>query len=81
MNTVKKIQKARAKLAENRLKGIKPPNPIERAKQNPKSRVLAITAFCYDCMGQESGWRNMVQTCTAPKCPLYGFRPHKNDKE
>jgi len=55
MNTVKKLQKARAKLVENRLKGIKPPDPIKRAKLNPKSMRLAINAQCYDCMGRESG--------------------------
>ena len=78
MNTVKQLQKARAKLAENRSRGIKPPNPIKRAKQKPNSMRFAINAMCYDCMGRESGWRNMVQTCTAPGCPLYGLRPHKS---
>jgi hypothetical protein len=77
MDTIKNLQKARAKLAENRASGIKPSNPIEKAKQNSKSRVLAITAFCYDCMGRESGWRNMVKTCTSPDCPLFRLRPHK----
>ena len=77
MDTVKKIQKARAKLNENRSRGIKPPNPIERAKQNPNSRVLAIKAFCFDCMGQEPGWRNSVRECPSEKCPLFGLRPYK----
>jgi hypothetical protein len=77
MNTVKGLQKARSKLAENRARGIKPLNPIEKAKQNQKSRVLAINAQCYDCMGRESGWRNMVKSCTSPGCPLFGFRPYK----
>ena len=77
MNTVKKIQKARAKLAENRAKGIKAPNPIEKAIQNPKSMRFAINAMCFDCLGQEQGWRNMVKTCTSPNCPLYELRPYK----
>ena len=77
MDTVKKIKKARAKLAENRTMGIKPPNPIERAKQNPNSRVLAIKAFCYECMGFAKSWRNDVRDCTAKNCPLYRFRPYK----
>ena len=77
MHTVKNLQKARAKLAENRAKGINSPNPMERAKQNPKSRVFAIAAFCYDCMGRESGWRNAVKECTSPNCPLFDFRPYK----
>ena len=77
MDTVTQLQKARAKLAENRAKGIKPLNPMEKAKQNPNSRVFAIAAFCFDCMGQVTGWRKMVKTCTAPNCPLFGFRPCK----
>jgi hypothetical protein len=77
MNTVKGLQKARAKKAENARLGIRTPNPIERAKQNPNSMRFAINAQCYDCMGQESGWRNEVKNCTAPECPLFGFRPYK----
>jgi len=75
MDTDKQLQKARSKLAENRSRGIKPLNPIEKAKQNPKSMRLAINAQCYDCMGRESGWRNEVKNCTSPNCPLFGFRP------
>jgi hypothetical protein len=77
MSTTNNLQKARAKLAENRASDIKPLNPIEKAKQNPKSRVFAITAYCYDCMGRESGWRNTVRECTSTNCPLFGFRPYK----
>jgi hypothetical protein len=77
MDTEEKLKKMRAKLAENRAKGIKPLNPMEKAKQNPRSRVLAINAQCYDCMGQESGWRNEVRNCPSINCPLYGLRPYK----
>ena len=77
MDTDKQLQKARAKLAENRAKGIKRLNPLEKAKQNPKSRVLAINAFCYECMGFAKSWRNDVRDCTAKNCPLFRFRPYK----
>ena len=77
MDTVKKIQKARAQLAENRTMGIKPLNPLEKAKLSPKSRVLAIKGFCFDCMGQEPGWRNSVRECPSKNCPLFCFRPYK----
>ena len=77
MNTVKQLQKARAKLAENRAKGIKRLNPLEKAKQKPNSMRLAINAFCYECMGFAKSWRNDVRDCTAPNCPLFGFRPYK----
>jgi hypothetical protein len=42
MDIVKNIQKARAKLAENRQKCIRPLNPIEKAKQK-----LQIKGSCY----------------------------------
>ena len=77
MNTVKPLQKARAKLAENRAKGTKRLNPLEKAKQNPKSMRLAINAFCYECMGYAKSWRTDVRDCTAKNCPLFGFRPYK----
>ena len=77
MDTVKQLQKARAKLAENRAKGIKRLSPLEKAKQNPKSMRLAINAFCYECMGFAKSWRTDVRDCTAPNCPLFGFRPYK----
>ena len=77
MNTIEKLKKARAKRAENVRLGIKPLNPIERAKQNPKSMRLAINAFCFDCNGQESGWRNAVRGCPSENCPLFGLRPYK----
>ena len=77
MNTEEKLKKARAKRAENVRLGIKPLNPIERAKQNPKSRVFAIKAQCFDCMGQEPGWRNAVRGCPSENCPLFGLRPYK----
>ena len=77
MDTDKQLQKARAKLAENRSRGIKPPNPIERAKQKPNSRVLAIKAFCFECMGFAKSWRSDVKECPSKGCPLFGFRPYK----
>ena len=76
-NTDYSIQKARAKRAENVRLGIKPLNPIERAKLNPKSMRLAINAQSYDCMGQEPGWRNEIKRCPSENCPLFGFRPYK----
>jgi hypothetical protein len=71
------LQKAAKKRAENRAAGIKPPNPIERSNLNPNSMRFAINAMCFDCMGQEPGWRNMVKACTSPNCPIYKLRPGK----
>jgi hypothetical protein len=47
-------------------------DPIEKAKQNPKSRKFAINAMCYDCCCYQ---KSEVKDCTAVKCPLYKFRP------
>ena len=77
MDTVKQLQKARAKRAENVRLGIKPLNLTEKAKQNPQSMRLAINAFCYECMGFAKSWRNDVKKCPSEKCPLFGFRPYK----
>jgi len=35
------------------------------------SRSAAVRAFCLECMG---GDRKEVERCTAPECPLFGFR-------
>lgn len=57
-------------------------NPITKALENPKSKVLAIKAMCAHCMGctadhLEPGWREEVRNCTASKCPLFNHRPFK----
>jgi hypothetical protein len=39
----------------------------------------AINAFCksclYDPIGGSGTWRQQVEACTAPHCPLYPVRP------
>lgn len=74
----KSLQKAR----EARV-GVKAElNPIVKSKKFPQSRKLAINAFCANCMGctedhLEKGFREEIKNCTAPKCPLYRFRPYQ----
>lgn len=55
-------------------KGIKAKvlDPIEKAKQNPKSKVLAIRAYCWDCAG---GVKAEVTACPSSSCPLWLHRP------
>ena len=77
MEIEEKLKRMWAKRAENIRLGVKPLNPTEKAKQNPKSRVLTINAFCYECMGFAKSWRNDVRNCTSINCPLFGFRPYK----
>jgi len=53
-------------------------DPIEKARQNPKSKVLAIRAFCWDCVG---GVKAEVTNCPSNNCPLWLHRPwSKNSK-
>ena len=39
----------------------------------------AINAMCkaciYDPIGGRGTWRQQVEACTAPRCPLYAVRP------
>lgn len=56
-------------------------NPIRRFLRN-KTRKTAIGAFCAQCMGctkdsLEVGYKADIRGCTAPECPLYGYRPYK----
>lgn len=58
-------------------------NLMKKAAADPKSKVKAIHAFCYNCMGgtidemPDPGWKDAIRTCTAPGCPLYQHRPYK----
>ena len=47
-------------------------DPIEKAKQNPKSLRAAINAMCYDCCCNQ---KPEVKFCTAVDCPLHTLRP------
>lgn len=47
-------------------------NPMEKAKQNPKSLRSAINAFCYECCCEQ---RPEVKDCSAGDCPLHKHRP------
>ena len=62
-------------------------NLFKKHLANPSSRKMAIDAFCFHCMGGtkeemgDSGWRELIRTCTCPDCPLYLHRPYKNKEE
>ena len=67
---------ARAKSKELREAGkLRHKNPDERFAESPGSWKKAIAAFCYQCYGRASSWRDDVDQCTSPTCPLFGFRP------
>ena len=54
-------------------------NPLEKARQNPKSRKLAINAKCFECEGEDydPGWTTRIRTCIIPNCPLHPLRPYQ----
>ena len=58
---------------------IKRLNPLEKAKQNPRSLRLAVNAMCYECEGGgfDDGWRGRIKYCIIPDCPLHGKRPYQ----
>ena len=46
-------------------------------KKRPSMRK-AIDAMCKHCIYDENGtgnWRQQVEACTPPKCPLFDLRP------
>lgn len=51
-------------------------NPVEKARQNPKSKSLAIRAMCYSCVGGEHAVQT-IRHCTSRDCPLYPVRPYQ----
>ena len=53
-------------------------DPLEKSRQNPKSKVLAIRAFCFDCVG---GVKAEVTLCPSKSCPLWLHRPWQKKEE
>ena len=47
-------------------------DPIQKAKQNPRSLRLAINAKCYDCTCFQ---KTEVKHCEMTNCPLWAVRP------
>jgi hypothetical protein len=70
---------ARARLIEEGGK-MERKDPIQKAKENPKSRTLAINAKCWDCQGagENPGTRWLIGNCPCSDCPLFSVRPFKN---
>lgn len=63
---------------ENKGVKVKVLDPIEKAKQNPKSKVLAIRAYCFDCCG---GVKAEVTLCPSNNCALWLHRPWQSKSE
>lgn len=56
-------------------------NWIIQAQRKPESLRRAIKAMCFHCVGgtkdsmPDPGWKKLIDTCTAPDCPLFSHRP------
>ena len=77
---LKRAREKRKQMAENGIK-IQIKNPIEKARDNPRSLRLAVNAMCYDCVGQDhdTGTRKRIRECAAEGvCPLHPLRPYQN---
>lgn len=81
--SLEKAHRQRREMAERGELGSPEHNWIKKANLDPASKVKAIAAMCFNCMGgtedelPDGGWKDMIRTCSAPKCPLYPHRPYK----
>lgn len=85
MTDLTPLQKAHAALAERRLAGDLSPrlDPIAKARANPRSLRLAVTAKCFECMGggEDTGTRKLIRACTSgATCQLHPVRPYQAKK-
>ena len=55
-------------------------DPIEKLAERPESLRLAVTAKCYDCVGQDAdaSWQWRIGNCGVTGCPLYAVRPYQS---
>jgi len=65
-------------------------DPAERARHNPRSRSLAIAAFCFQCKEGCMTWgkpvppdlvKLAVRDCKMVQCPLWPHRGWQNLKD
>lgn len=58
-------------------------DPMQRAREKPKSLRLAVTAKCWDCNGGDADPRPRlrIRDCPCTKCPLWPVRPWQNVKD
>lgn len=72
------LEKAHRVMAEKRANGeVLRKDPIEKARDNPKSLRLAVNAKCYDCVGAgaDPSPRKEIGRCPSTGCPLHPVRP------
>jgi len=54
-------------------------DPAIKALSNPKSRRLAINAYCWDCMGggKQANVQRTIQECGISGCMIHPVRPYQ----
>ena len=86
-NGMTPLEKAQAVLNAKRKAGelvVERLNPFEKARRNPKSKKLAIRAFCWQCQGEgnDPGTIDGIRDCPCEKtCPLWPHRPYQTKKD
>lgn len=84
MKIINALGIARQKQKEMKEMGIKvlQLNPLEKAAANPSSLRKAITAKCYDCIGQDAdpNFRKSIRECVCNDCPLFTVRPYQKTR-
>ena len=55
-------------------------NPLEKSREKPTSKVLAIKAKCWQCQGEDADpcWKWRVGNCEIPDCGTFLHRPYQN---
>lgn len=78
------LEKAQQKMRDMRARGesVERLDPIEKARQNPKSLRKAINGKCWDCQGgnADPGTRARIRDCTAT-CTLNPVRPYQAKRD
>lgn len=75
-----KMQKVREAAALARQSGtLERLSPVEKARRNPSSLRMAITAKCFDCVcgSADPNPRERIRSCPCQSCPLYPVRPYQ----
>ena len=77
------LTKARERLAQIKASGQKMErlDPIQKAKRNPGSLRLALSAMCWHCAGAgadgDAFTRITISQCQVLRCPLHPHRPYR----
>lgn len=54
-------------------------DPVAKARANPKSRAMAVRAYCWTCMGggRQPNVQSAISACSVTSCALHHVRPYR----